>query len=133
MSVGLKATQFYRYPKDPLAPFPDNFSLFAPTHIEPDSIPSLDYPPLAAVASSLAGWDGSGPGERQGRDSLTPKPVLHQESDFVNNPFMSLPLADDTMDFMGMPFGLDPLSLQSDMDAYLMGLKEYGIAPACNR
>lgn len=62
-------------------------------------------------------------------NSLTPKPILQYESDFVN-PFTSLPLSDGSMGYIGMPFGSDPLSVQSDMDAYRMGLKEYGITPA---
>lgn len=131
--MALKTTQFYEYPKDPLAPFPDNFSLFEQTYTEADPASSFNYPPLAAVASSLAGWDGNGQGQEDGVNSLTPKPVLYQESDFANDPFISLPLADGAMGWMNMPFGSDPLSAQSDMDAYLMGLKEYGIPPACNQ
>ena len=125
--------QFYGYPKDPLAPFPDDFSLFGPTYTEPDPMSSFSYPPLAAVASSLAGWDGNGQGQKESVDWLTPTPALHQELDFFNDPFMSLTLADGAMDCMSMPLGLDPLSVQSDMDAYRMGLKEYGITPACNQ
>lgn len=128
MSAALNLTQIYAYPKDPLAPFPDDFSLFGPTYTEPDSASTFNYPPLAAVASSLAGWDGNGQGQKESVDSLTPKPLLHQEPDFLN-PFLSLSQADGTMDCM-LPFGLDPLSVQSDMDAYRMGLKEYGITPA---
>jgi hypothetical protein len=134
VSVALNSTQIYGYPKDPLAPFPDDFSLFGSTYSEPDTVPSFIHPPLAAVASSLAGWDGNGQGQQESVVSLTPKPFLHQESDFLNNPFPSLTLADSAMDYTGMmPFGLDPLSLQSDMDAYRMGLKEYGITPAWNQ
>lgn len=131
MSAALKVAQFYGYPKDPLAPFPDDFSLFGPALTEPQ-ISSFNYPPLAAVASSLAGWDGNGQGQEEGVDSLTPKPVFYQEPDLINNPFISLPLADDIMDCTSIPFGLDsdPLSVQFDMDAYRMGLKEYGITPA---
>lgn len=93
-------------------------------------MPSFNCPPLAAVASSLAGWDGSSQGQMGDMDSVTPKPVFHHESDFVSNPFA--PFADGSMGYANIPFGLDPLSLQSDMDAYRMGLKEYGIMPANN-
>ena len=126
--MALNLTQIYGYPKDPLAPFPDDFSLFGSTYTEPDLVPSFNYPPLAAVASSLAGWDGNGQGQKESIDSLTPKPFLNQEPDFLNIPFLPLTQADGTMDYM-LPFGLDPLSVQSDMDAYRMGLKEYGITP----
>ena len=34
------------------------------------------------------------------------------------------------MGFIDSPFGSDPASVQSDMDAYRMGLREYGITPA---
>ena len=66
-------------------------------------------------------------------NSLTPRPFLHHESDFVNSPFLSLSLSDESMGYLGMPFGSDPLSLQSDLEAYRMGLKEYGITPASNQ
>ena len=39
-------------------------------------------------------------------------------------------LSDGTMGFADVPFGLDPVNVQFDMNAYRMGLKEYGIAPA---
>jgi hypothetical protein len=133
MNLALKVTQLYGYPKDPLAPFPDDFPLFGPTYTEPDAMSSFNYPPLAAVASSLAGWDGNCQGQRESVESLTPKLAPHQESDFLNSPFVSLTLTDSTMDCMDMSFGLDPLSVQSDMDAYRMGLKEYGITPAWNQ
>jgi len=61
--------------------------------------------------------------------SLTPKPTLLHESDFIN-PFTSLALSDGTMNFVNMSFGSDLVSSQFDMDAYQMGLREYGIAPA---
>lgn len=64
-------------------------------------------------------------------DPLTPKPTLHHETDFIN-PFASLALSDGTMNFVNMPFGFDPVSAQFDMDAYRMGLKEFGIMPANN-
>lgn len=131
--MALKVVKFHGYPRDPLAPVLDDFSLFGQAYAEPDPLPSFDYPPLAAVASSLTGWDGSDQWQRENVDSQTPKPVCYQESDLVNNSFTSLTLADGTMDYMGTPFGLDPSSFQSDMDAYRMGLKEYGISPACNQ
>lgn len=65
--------------------------------------------------------------------SLTPRPFLYHESDFVNNPFPSLSLSDGNMGYLGMSFGSGPLSLQFDMDAYQMGLREYGITPASNQ
>jgi hypothetical protein len=104
--------------------------LFGPTYTAADPISSFDYPPLAAIASSLAGWDGNGQGQKEFMDSLTPKPTYNYESDFVNNSFASLPLSDGSMGYISMPFGSDPMSIQSDMDAYRMGLKEYGITPA---
>ena len=88
---------------------------------------SYDYPPLAAVASSLVGWDGNGRGQKEDMGSATPKPLLHHESDFVN-PFVSLALTDGNMGYV--PFGSDFSGAQYDMDAYRMGLKEYGITPA---
>lgn len=60
---------------------------------------------------------------------MTPKPTLYNEPEFIN-PFASLALSDVNMGYFDMPFGSDPLSIQSDMDAYRMGLKEYGITPA---
>ena len=91
---------------------------------------SYDYPPLAAVASSLVGWDGNGRGQKEGMDSVTPKPNLQPESDFID-PFISLALSDGNMGYV--PFGSDPAGAQYDMDAYRMGLKEYGITPANNQ
>lgn len=65
-------------------------------------------------------------------DSLTPKPTFHHESEFTN-PFASLALSDGNMGYINMPFGSDPVNAQYDMDAYQMGLKEYGITPANNQ
>ena len=93
-------------------------------------MPSYPYPPLAAVASSLAGWDGNGQSQKEDMASLTPNPSLQYELEFTNNPFVSLP--DESMTYFDMPFGSDPISVQSDMDAYRMGLREYGITPASN-
>jgi hypothetical protein len=90
---------------------------------------SYDYPPLAAVASSLAGWNGSGQGQKEDMGSITPKPSLRHESDFIN-PFLSLALSDGGMGYVNVPFGLDTVSARSDLDAYRMGLREYGITPA---
>jgi len=118
------------YPKDPLAPFSDDFSLFGQAYAVPDQTPSYTYPPLAVVASSLAGWDGNGQGQEGGVGSLTPKPTLQHEPDFIN-PFVSLALSDG-MGYFNAPFGSDPASAQSDMAAYRMGLEEYGITPASN-
>lgn len=62
-------------------------------------------------------------------DSLTPEPTLHYELDSTD-PFVSLMLSDGAMDFSNVPFGSDPVHFQCDMNAYRMGLKEYGITPA---
>jgi hypothetical protein len=125
--------QLYGCPKDLLAPFPDDFSLFGSTYSAPDPTSSFNYPPLAAIASSLAGWDGNDQGQKEFLDSLTPKPTLNYESNFVNNPFAPLTLCDGGMGYISLPFGSDPLSVQSDLDAYRMGLKEYGITPASDQ
>ena len=64
---------------------------------------------------------------------MTPKPnFLQPESDFIS-PFVSLALSDGNMGYV--PFGSDAADAQYDMDmnAYRMGLGEYGIAPASNR
>lgn len=97
-----------------------------------DPMQPYSYPPLAAVASSLVGWDGNGQGQKEDMDSATPKPTLQPESDFIN-PFVSLALSDGNMGYVTMPFGSDAASAQYDMDAYRMGLKEYGIMPASNQ
>lgn len=97
----------------------------------PDQTPLYTYPPLAVVASSLAGWDGNGQGQEGDVDSLTPKPTLQRELDFID-PFVSLALSDG-MGYVNAPFGSDPASAQSDMHAYRMGLEEYGITPAGNQ
>jgi len=60
---------------------------------------------------------------------MTPKPILQRDQDFVN-PFASLALSDGNMGYI--PFGSDVASAQYDMDAYRIGLKEYGITPANN-
>ena len=91
---------------------------------------SYDYPPLTAVASSLVGWDGNGRGQKEDMGSTTPKPNFQHESDFIN-PFVSLALSDGNMGFV--PFGSDVSGTQYDMDAYRMGLKEYGITPASDQ
>ena len=91
---------------------------------------SYDYPPLAAVASSLVGWDGNGRGQKEGMDSTAPNPNLQPESTFIS-PFVSLALSDGNMGYV--PFGLDVPGVQYDMDAYRLGLKEYGIVPASNQ
>jgi len=64
--------------------------------------------------------------------SPTPRPFLQHESDYID-PFLSLALSDGNMGYFGVPFGPDPLCAQYDMDAYRMGLKEYGIPPAGNQ
>ena len=63
-------------------------------------------------------------------DSVT-QPGLQHDSDFIN-PFLSFSLSDGSMGYLGMPFGSDIGGAQYDMDAYRMGLKEYGIPPATN-
>lgn len=65
-------------------------------------------------------------------DLVTPQPILEPESDFIS-PFVSLALSDGNMGYVPMSFGSDAASAQSDMDAYRMGLKEYGIMPADNQ
>ena len=62
-------------------------------------------------------------------DPFTPKPTLHYESD-LTGPFTSLMLSDGTMGSMDISFASDPVSFQSDMDAYRTALREYGITPA---
>lgn len=62
--------------------------------------------------------------------SMTPKPNLQFESDFID-PFVSLALSDGNMGYI--PFGSGAADAQYDMDAYRMGLKEYGITPASNQ
>ena len=96
----------------------------------PDQMQLSDYPPLAAVASSLVGWDGNSRGQKEDMDSTTPKPNPQHEPEFID-PFVSLALSDANMGYM--PFGSDVASAQYYMDAYQMGLKQYGIAPARNQ
>ena len=88
------------------------------------------YPPLAAVASSLVGWDGNNWGQKEDMGSTTPKPNLQHEQDIIS-PFVSLALSDGNMGYV--PFGLDVASAQYNMDAYQMGLRQYGITPASNQ
>lgn len=110
----------------------DDFPFFEQTYITPDPTQPYNYPPLAAVASSLVGWDGNDQGQKEDMDSMTPRPVLHPEPDFIN-PFVSLGLSDGNMGYVPLPFGSDAMSAQYDMDAYRMGLKEYGIMPASSQ
>ena len=126
--------QCYEYPKDPLAPSSGDF-LFGQAYAVSDPMQPYAYPaPLAAVASSLVGWDGNGQWNKEDMDSATPKPVLQPAPDFIfTNPFLSLAPLDVNVGCTDMPFGLDALSFQSDMDAYRMGLREYGITPASNQ
>ena len=82
------------------------------------------YPPLAAVASSLVGWDGNGLEQKEDVGSVAPKPTFQPDL------FASPPLFDESMAYFGVPFGPDIVATQYDMDAYRMGLTEYGITPA---
>ncbi|KAF9654053.1 hypothetical protein BDM02DRAFT_3107285 [Thelephora ganbajun] len=130
-------SQFYGYPKGSLASFSDDLSLFGqpltvPAFAIPNPILSYNFPPLAAVASSLAGWNGTGQGQKEDMDSPTPKPTLRPDFVFTN-PFASPALSDRNMGYVGMPFGLDFVSAQFDMDVYRMGLKEHDITPASNQ
>ena len=63
---------------------------------------------------------------------LTPKPVFRHELDFTDT-FTSFALSDVNMGYLNVPLGSDPMSIHSDMDAYRMGLMEYGITPASNQ
>ena len=103
--------------------------MFGQIYSAPDQIPPHGYPPLAAVASSLAGWDGNGQEQKENTDLLTPEPTFYYESDSTD-PFVSLVASDGVMGFTSVPFGSEPVNVQFDMNAYRMGLKEYGITPA---
>lgn len=90
---------------------------------------SYGYPPLAVIASSLVGWDGNCEEQKEAMDTFTSKPTFRYDSD-LTSPFTSLMLSDGTMGSMDIPFSSDPVGFQSDMDAYRMALREYGITPA---
>jgi len=60
---------------------------------------------------------------------LTPESTFYYKPD-PTDPLVSFLVSDGVMGFTNAPFGPDAVNVQFDMNAYRMGLKEYGITPA---
>lgn len=95
---------------------------------EPQS--HVPLPPLALVASSLSGWDGS-------KDFATACPTLQSQDSLFEGAFeygyLSMPeVTPPTLEYPSWSYGGDLASVDSDLqnnlNAYTLGLNDYGIS-----